>query len=339
MSVSAGSLVAGRTTGMNLLVTGAAGHLGSTLLAALPPTGAAAGELRLARVVALDVRDVPGTRRRPGVEYRVLDIRSRALADVLADDAIHAVVHLAAIVDPGRRPDRAHAYSVDVLGTRNLLEACIEAGVRRIVVASSGAAYGYHADNPPLIDEDTPLRGNTEFAYSDHKRQVEELLAACRASHPGLGQLVLRIGTVLGESVRNQITALFERRFLVGLRGSESPFVFAWDEDVAGAILHGLAKGRNGIYNLAGDGVLTLSEIAELLGKPCVRIPPGLLHAALALLHPIGLTRYGPEQVDFLRYRPVLDNRRLRAEFGYQSRWSSRSAFEHFARARGLLPA
>ena len=289
-----------------VLVTGAAGHIGTTLLARLAPSGAAPRTTRFDRLVAAEL-------------------------------AIDTVVHLAAIVTPGRRSSRAFEYSVDVEGTRNLLGACVSAGVRRIVVASSGAAYGHHADSPPLIDEDTPLRGNAEFAYSDHKRRVEEMLAAYRASHPGLAQLVFRIGPVLGVTVRNQITALFGRPVLLGLRGAASPFVFVWDEDVAGAIAHGLASGRNGVHNLAGDGAVTLDEIAAMLGKPCLRLPAGLMCAALALLHPLGFSRYGPEQVSFLRYRPVLDNRRLKQEFGFMPRHGSRTAFEHYARARGLL--
>lgn len=324
---------------MRLLVTGAAGHLGSTLLAVLTTPAPGAAMPQLERIVALDVRELPEARRLASIEYRALDIRAGSIADLLSQESIDTVVHLAAIVDPGPRPNRALAYSVDVGGTQNLLAACIAAGTRRIVVASSGAAYGYHADNPALIDEDAPLRGNAAFAYSDHKRQVEELLAEFRASHPELRQLVLRIGTVLGASVRNQITALFERRVLIGLRGTESPFVFAWDEDVAGAILHGLAAGRDGIYNLSGDGTLTLAEIAAVLGRPCLRLPPRFVIALLGVLHPLGLSRYGPEQVDFLRYRPVLDNRRLKAEFGYLPRWTSREAFESYARARGLLAA
>jgi len=260
-----------------------------------------------------------------------------ALAALLADFSIDTVVHLAAIVTPGPRSNRKREFSVDVDGTRRVLEACVGARVRRIVVTSSGAAYGYHADNPPLIDEHTPLRGNPEFAYSHHKRLVEEVLASYRASHPELAQLVFRIGTILGESTRNQITALFERPRLLGVRGATSPFVFAWDEDVVGAILHGLATGRNGVYNLAGDGALTLEQIAARLGKPCRYLPPGLLQAALTILRPLGLSRYGPGQVNFLRYRPVLDNRRLKQEFGYTPRLSSAATFELYARARGLL--
>ncbi|REN20785.1 NAD-dependent epimerase/dehydratase family protein, partial [Mycobacterium tuberculosis] len=160
--------------------------------------------------------------------------------------------------------------------------ACVAKGVRHIVVSSSGAAYGYHADNPAWIDESQPLRGNVVFAYADHKRQVEEMLAGCRERHPALAQTVLRIGTILGERVDNQITALFEKKRLIAIRGSASPFVFVWDEDVTGAIAHALGGAQPGCYNLAGDGALTIHEIASRLGKHAVDWPAGVLKTALS---------------------------------------------------------
>ena len=325
----------GRHVSARVLVTGAAGYLGGALLEVLAP------RLRdgtIAALVATDVREIPDGRRLPGVVYAVLDVRDPALAGTLRDHAIDTVVHLAAIVTPGPASNRALEYSVDVDGTRNVLECCLSAGVRRIVVTSSGAAYGYHADNPEWIDEDWPLRGNEAFAYSHHKRLVEEMLARWRVEHPELGQLVLRVGTILGEHTRNQITALFDKPRLVAIRGSASPFVFIWDRDVVGAIEHGLACGRDGIYNVAGDGALAIHEIARRLGKRCIELPPSLLRAALAVLHPLRLSRYGPEQVDFLRYRPVLSNRRLKEDFGYVPRLTSAEVFDLYLRARSIGP-
>jgi UDP-glucose 4-epimerase len=320
-----------------VLVTGAAGYLGSNLVATLSARAAHDGDP--ACIVATDVRDVPAGRRLPGVEYVTFDVRKPGLAAVLAEHAIDTVVHLAAIVTPGPKSNRELEYSVDVLGTRNVLEACIGSGVRRIVVTSSGAAYGYYADNPAWLTEDHPVRGNEAFAYSHHKRLVEEMLAEYRRTHPALEQVVFRVGTILGETTRNQITALFERPRLLAIRGSASPFVFIWDRDVAGAIEHAIFGGPAGIYNVAGDGALSIQEIAARLGKRCVTLPPGLLRAVLAVLHPIGLSRYGPEQVDFLRYRPVLDNRRLKEVFGYVPQLTSAEVFELFRKSHGLGPA
>jgi UDP-glucose 4-epimerase len=249
---------------------------------------------------------------------------------------VDTVVHLAAIVTPGPKSNRELEYSVDVLGTRNVLEACLAAGVRKIIVTSSGAAYGYYADNPVPLDEDDALRGNPEFAYSDHKRQVEEMLARYREQHPELEQLVFRPGAILGDQVANQITALFEKPVVLGVAGSDAPFTFVWDRDVVACIAKGIREERTGIYNLAGGGATPMREIAERLGKPYLPLPAWLLEGALALLHPLGLSQYGPEQVGFLRYRPVLSNRRLVEEFGYTPQLSSSEVFERYREKRGL---
>lgn len=311
-----------------ILITGADGFLGRSVVAALarrPQTEA---------VVALDVREVPVARRAAGVVYRQRDVRDPALAATLREHAIDTVIHLASIVTPGRDSSRDFEYDVDVNGTRNVLQACTAEGVRHIVVSSSGAAYGYHADNPAWLTEAHPLRGNERFAYAHHKRLVEEMLAEWRRQHPQLAQTVFRIGTILGERVDNQITALFEKPRLLAVRGSDSPFVFIWDEDVTGALLHALEGATPGCYNLAGDGALTIHQIAARLGKPVLALPAWLLTAALTIGSRLGLTRYGPEQLDFLRYRPVLLNTALKQGLGYVPRKSSAEALDAFIAAR-----
>jgi len=311
-----------------VLVTGADGFLGRGLLQAL------AREPGLERIVGTDVREVPTDRRLPGVAYLQQDVRDPGVADTLRAHAIDTVVHLASIVTPDPRMGRELAYQVDVLGTRNVVEACLAAGVAQIVVSSSGAAYGYHADNPAWLRESDALRGNPAFAYSHHKRLVEEMLADYRARQPQLLQTVLRIGTILGARVDNQITALFEKPRLLAVRGSDSPFVFIWDDDVAGAILHAVRTRRGGCFNLAGDGALTLPQIAARLGKPLLALPAALLRSGLAAGKLLRLTRYGPEQLDFLRYRPVLLNTALKETLGYLPSKTSAQAFDGFVAAR-----
>ncbi len=313
----------------SVLITGAGGLIGGRVLERL---AADPGEIQ--RVVALDLRAPSPGRTLTGIEYATADIRDKTIEELLRRHQVDTVVHLAAVVTPGKDSSRELEYSIDVLGTENMLDCSIRAGVRQFVYTSSGAAYGYHADNPALLRETDTLRGNQEFAYSDHKRLVEEMLAAYRHNHPELTQLIFRPGTILGRDVANQITAIFERPLVVGVRGSESPFVFIWDEDVARCIVKGVRERRSGIYNLAGDGSVSLLEIARAVGKPYLPLPVWVLRTILRVLKASGLTTTGPEQVNFLRYRPVLDNARLKSEFGFVPSYSSRECFEYYQALR-----
>ncbi len=304
-----------------VLVTGGAGFLGSNVAAAL------AARADVDAVFAADVREPATLPER--VEFVRCDVTvADGLAPLLREHRIDTVVHLAAIVNPGR--DVALEYRVDVEGSANVLAACAETGVTRIVVSSSGAAYGYHSDSPAWIDETVPARGSDEFPYSKHKRLVEEMLAEYRVSHPSLTQVVFRIGTILGPTVKNQITALWDGKRVLHIAGSDSPFVFVWVDDVAAAMMRAATGGPAGIYNVAGDGAMTVPEIAERLGKPRLSVPAWVLTAALALGRFLRLTEHGPEKVRFLRYRPVLANDRLKRDFGFTPSRTSREAFEGY---------
>lgn len=298
-----------------ILITGAGGYIGSLLAR------------RLAErhfVVGVDIRDDKSA----VFPFHVMDVRDPALGELIREHRIEQVVHLAAVLEDSG--DRQRDYDIDVNGTRNVLEACVANDVRQLVVTSSGAAYGYHVDNPAWLDEQDPLRGNPEFAYSDHKRQVEELLAAYRQQCPQLAQLVLRPGTVLGTGTKNLITKLFEGKRLLAVAGSPSPFVFIWDQDVLDIIEKGVTEEARGCFNLAGDGALSIHELGRILDKPVVAIPAGVLRAGLWLGNKLGLTGYTPAQINFLRYRPVLSNQRLKSEFGYQPKKSSEEVFRFY---------
>ena len=120
--------------------------------------------------------------------------------------------------------------------------------------------------------------------------------------------------------MKNQITALWDGRRILAIRGSESPFVFIWVDDVAAAMVRAATDGPAGIYNVAGDGRLTVHEIAARLGKPLLTVPAGVLGFALRIGRMLRLTVHGPEQVRFLRYRPVLANDALKERIRLHSR-------------------
>ena len=322
--------------GLSVLVTGAAGYVGRLVVEALARVRAEPGSSPpLEKIVATDLRPLPRSALRDGVVFERLDITDRdRLRALLETHAVDVVVHLAAVVTPRPGDSREMQYAVDVEGTENVLSACVEAGVKKLVYTSSGAAYGYHADNPPLLREDDPLRGNEVFAYAWHKRLVEERLAVYRADHPELEQLVFRVSTVLGPTVHNQITAMFERPVVLGLRESDTPFCFVWDRDVVDAICGGVLGDATGTFNLTGHGVMTLREIAAGMGRRYVALPARVVEKGLALLERAELAPYGPEQVAFLRHRPVLDNDKLVHELGFVPQKTTREVFELYRSSR-----
>lgn len=309
-----------------VFITGASGFIGSALTAALAAREPAATHY------AFDLRPPPGPAARNLVQIQG-DIRSPELSGHLQRLRPRVVVHLASVVAAGG--DAARDFDIDVNGTRNVLEAARAAGVKRLVLTSSGAAYGYHADNPvPLTETDT-LRGNDDFPYARHKRLVEEMLADFRAAAPELEQIIFRPCTVLGPGVANQITALFERPFVLGLTGRTPPFVFVSEADVVAALLRAVEPDAPpGIYNLAGDGTLSTREIAARIGRPHLAVPPWLLKALLGLLHGIGLSRVGAADVKFLQYRPVLCNRALKRDFGLRLQHTGSEAFDRYWQSR-----
>ncbi len=302
-----------------VLITGAAGFIGRALTTALKSAH---------YVVALDLREVREEQRLPGVSYAAADIGDPKLGEIFRTYQPQTVVHLASVVAAGGDPERD--FAIDVLGTKNVLEASLAAGAKHIVVTSSGAAYGYHADNPVPLRESDALRGNEDFPYAKHKRLVEEMLGEWRTKYPQLKQTVFRPCTVLGPGTSNQITAIFSRPVVVGLSGTATPFSLISELDVVEALAKAVNETRDGVYNLAGDGTLSLREIADLLGKKFLPLPPALLKAVLWVMNKLRMTSLGPEHVKFIQYRPVLANDSLKAEFGYTPRFDARAVFDRY---------
>ena len=314
---------------MNVLITGAAGYIGHQLVQYL-------SEKTNYTIIACDIRDDHPFKTFTNVTYLKMDIRSDDVLRILKESTVDVVVHLASIVTPGKKSNREFEYSVDVLGTKNILEACVQTDVKRIIISSSGAAYGYHPENSNWLTEENPIRGNEEFAYSYHKRLVEEMLAQYRKTHPELEQSIFRIGTILGKSVRNQITNLFDQRLLFGISGSDSPFVFIWDQDVVRCFAQAIDSEKTGIFNLAGDGALSINELGTLMAKRVVKIPGALVASGLFVLKRLKLSQYGEEQVRFLKYRPVLSNEKLKKQFGFTPEKTSLEVFEYYLKHKKL---
>jgi len=311
---------------MKILITGAAGCLGSSLVNTLVDRVANNKELK---VFATDIKENPFSETQQ-LTYQRFDLRSNefsAWVDKIKPDKI---VHLASILQISKQMTRAMAYEIDVVATKKLLEQSVKLGVKKFIVTTSGAAYGYYPENKNIISEDRPTKGNSDYFYSAHKAEVEALMQHYREDYLELKQVTFRPGAILGPDFHGPVVNLFQQKVIVGLMGYPGPFNFIWSEDIVDYILEALTTEITGEYNIAGDGTLSMRDIAKRLNKLYIPLPPWFIQVALAIAKPLGLSQYGPEQVKFIKYRPVLANDKIKKAFKHQPRYSSKQALDAF---------
>jgi nucleoside-diphosphate-sugar epimerase/putative sterol carrier protein len=252
---------------MRVAVTGAAGQLGTLLLRRL------AHERSIRGIVAIDLRPplVPSSK----IEHLRLDVRDRGIGERLK--GCDVLVHLAFLV--GKRGNREEQDSVNVGGSENVFRAAIDAGIRRMLYASSIAQYGVVPSHPTPIVEDTPRVRQPDFWYACAKHDVERRLDELERGHPDLRLVRFRPGILLGRRMEHRLGALLRGGFLPDL----SSFPVVWDEDVADAFLLALHTGANGAYNLAADDPLPTRELARASGLRVLKLPLGAVAAAESL--------------------------------------------------------
>lgn len=296
-----------------MAITGPTGEIGQAVVGALERSREVGSVLGMARR-PFD----PRARGWQKVSYRRGDVLDPDDVERLVRDA-DVVVHLAFIIMGGARETSA----VNLEGSRNVFEAAAAAGARRLVYASSVAAYGFHRGNPQPLTEDVPARGSPEFYYSAQKAEVEALLSDVLADSP-TDVYVLRPCIVAGPDAPLLIdtlpyTQLSRRlpepvlRLLDGvpilrpvLPDPGVPFQLVHHDDVASAMRAAvLGRGDPGAYNLAGPGQLTVAQLARELGWYSIPIPELAVGGAAEIVARLGVLPAQAQWIAAFR-RPVL---------------------------------
>lgn len=318
------------------------------------------GEIGISAVTALErepgVDKVIGMARRPfdplsrgwtKTTYQQGDILDREAVDALVAQA-DVVVHLAFII----MGSRAESERVNLQGTRNVFEATVAAQKasgrpRRLVYTSSVAAYGYHSDNPVPLTEDVPTRGSAEHYYSAQKSACEEVLAEVTAES-ALEVFVLRPCIVTGPEAPALADAMPWNQLPAPLRGLSKvlqklkpvvpdpgvPLQLVHHDDVATAIaLAAVAPAPPGAYNIAGDGVVTISDVARALGGRPVRVPAAAASAASAAISHLPFVPSLLEWLHVARASVVMDTTRAKRDLGWHPTHTSAEALESLASA------
>ena len=328
--------------GLTVAVTGPTGEIGTSVVAALEH------EPGVERVLGMARRPFdPSVRGWTKTAYRQGDILDRDAVGLLVAEA-DVVVHLAFLI----MGSHAQTGRTNLAGATNVFEATVEASrPRRLVYASSLAAYGYHPDNPTPLTEDVPARGSPEHYYSRQKAECEAVLREVTAGSD-VDVYVLRpcivagpTATLLADSMPwNRAGAAVSAVVRAGARVSPLlrpllpdpgvPVQLVHPHDVASAVTAAvLGRGSPGAYNLAGAGEVSFGEVARALGGRGVPVPRGMTAATSRVLAHLPLVPALAEWVHPVRTPMVMDTSRATSELGWAPQYTSAEALAAMAEA------
>ncbi len=270
------------------------------------------------------------------VSYRRGDILDRGSLAALFD-GVDVVVHLAFAIFGGREQTRR----VNLEGSRNVFEVAAGSGVERLVYASSVAAYGFHPENPQPLTEAVPARGSAGFYYSAQKAELElaldELLLGsgigayvfrpCIVAGPRATMLIEKI--VEGVRLGDPLPALrrgFGRLPLPKpvLPDPGAPIQLVHHDDVARALAAAIAgSGTPGAYNLAGEGEISVADVARALGWHTLPLPGAAVSLGAGIAGRLTFLTPQLEWATALRTPVLMDTAKARRELGWEPRFDA----------------
>lgn len=312
---------------MRIVVLGASGNVGTSVLRSLAADPAVDSVLGVARRIPERSDAFPKT------EWRQADVARSPLRPLF--EGADAVVHLAWLIQPGRDRQRVHEVNVD--GSARVFSAVAAARVPTLVYASSVGAYSPGSKERP-VSESWPTHGIQSSFYSRHKAEVERLLDRFESEHPATRVVRLRPGLIFKREAASGIRRLFAGPLLPGFLVQRSliPVVPAHDRLVFQAVhsydvgeayrLALVDEAARGPYNVAADPVLDPRELARVLGARPVSVPRSVLRGAASVTYRLRLQPSEPGWLDMALSVPVMDTTRARTELGWEPTRSSTDA-------------
>lgn len=301
-----------------MLVTGLSSFWGGRLAALLE------ADPRIEAVVGVDP-EAPSTEL-DRTEFVRVGPEHTAIERIIEGARIDTVVDTRIVPDPPGGSSAA-THESDVIGTLNLLAACSvpDSPVRRLVFRSSGLLYGSSDSDPAYFTEELAIPTEPRTRSRRDLLEAEAAVATFRNRRPEVAVTVLRFGEVLGPDVDSNLMRLLSLPVIPSVAGFDPRLQLIDQEDALHALAHAVEASPPGVFNVAADGVLVLSEVASLLGRRVVGvIPPVGAGLALPVLRRAGIP-VSADLFDQLRFGRAIDNRSFKA-IGFHFRYTSREA-------------
>jgi UDP-glucose 4-epimerase len=270
----------------------------------------------------------------------LLDQVERVRADaasvgtVIDDLAADSVVHLALVTAPDQQHGgRAAMKDQNVIGTMQLLAACQRAPrLRRLVVRSSTAAYGASFSDPAVFTEETEPHAVPRGGFARDILDIEGYVRGFRRRRPNAAATVLRFAPFISASADTTLTRYFAQPIVPTVFGRDARLQFVHVDDALEILHRSVVEDHPGTFNVAGAGVLMLSQAVRRAGRISVPLPEGTLSSVAAVARNLGVGQIGLDQIDLFVHGRVVDTTRLIKEFGFTPR-TTEAAFDEFIRA------
>jgi len=313
-----------RDTGSVVLVTGVSRDLARRCGRAL----AEAPGVR--RVIGVDV--APPTGDVGGMSFVRADVRSPVIAKVIAAEDVEVVVHLGVIATPGAIGGRAAMKEHNVLGTMQLLAACQRSPqVRRLVVKSTTTVYGASSRDPAMFTEDMEPRRVPRSGYAKDVVEIEGYVRGFARRRPDCTVTTLRCANVVGPHVRSPFTSYLRLPVVPRVAGFDPRLQVLHEDDLQAAVVHSVARALPGTFNVAGAGVLPLSQLLRRLRRPSVPMPAAAVGRLGSLADQARISDFSPELLALLTHGRGVDTTAMRDVLGFAPRWTSATAVADFA--------
>lgn len=307
-----------------VLVAGVSRHLGGAFARRL------SRDESIDRIIGVDV--VPPRHGIGRAEFMRADIRSPLISRIISGNDVDTVVHMGVIATPRAGGGRATQKEVNVIGTMQLLAACQKApSVQRLVVKSTAGVYGSSPRDPAMFTEDMDAKVLPRGGWAKDSVEVEGYVRGFSRRRPDVDVVVLRFANVLGPSVRTAMTDYFSMPVVPIPFGFDARLQFVHEDDLVAAMVVATTGDATGAINVAGDGVITASQAANLAGRPFVTVPQMTTGAVAGWARRLGLIGYSPDQMQLLAYGRGIDTTRMREVLGFEPAYTTREAFEDFA--------
>jgi UDP-glucose 4-epimerase len=290
------------------------------------------------RVIGVDV--VPPRMDLGRVAFVRADIRNPVIAKVITGQDVDTVVHMSVQSSPYEGGGRTSMKEHNVIGTMQLLAACQRAtGLERLVVKSSSAVYGSSSRDPAMFTEDMDAKRQPTTGYAKDVLEVEGYVRGFARRRPDVAVTLLRAANTVGPTVSSPLTSYFRLPVVPTVLGYDARLQFLHETDLLGALHHATLGGVHGTFNVAGDGMMVLSQALRRLGRPTLAVPGFALNAVGAVSRQAGIKRLQTELTGFLTFGRGLDTSRMHRVLGFTPAYTTAAAFADFGRTLnpGLL--